>query len=317
MRTRRRSVEKMRSVDFVLRWGWWIISSRETSCWTILGDSRRDCDSFIVWLWSSKRPLSCLPSLDVMMMKKIPSSFNCVWGGDAMGGVDEMFITKISRRSRHQPSGWGWRCCCSTGMMARAGPAAHHGMKQFHKSHASFCRSLISTLLSFLTIFRSRNFFEFSPMSRAGEKMLLFRYTPCVLCVCVCTQDTGYPVRQTTSHRILYRGDGKTNWTDCIKAAKKTSKNFFNYGLLGWGGGVGHWRPSGGDNSSVFFFFPASFSPQKVNQWQVPSQSAPKIQFGTSVGKEKEEKRNPFSFPSTASRRPDYVPHHTRDLFLV
>lgn len=110
-------------------------------------------------------------------------------------------------------------------------------MKQFHKSHASFCRSLISTLLSFLTIFRSRNFFEFSPMSSAGEKIFLFRYTPCVLC----TQDTGYPVRQTTSHRMLYGGDGKTNWTDCIKAAKKgrrrLQKNFFfNYGLLGWGG---------------------------------------------------------------------------------
>jgi hypothetical protein len=34
------------------------------------------------------------------MTMKIPSSFNCVYG-DAMGGVDEMFITKISRRSRH------------------------------------------------------------------------------------------------------------------------------------------------------------------------------------------------------------------------
>jgi hypothetical protein len=74
----------------------------------------------------------------------------------------------------------------------------------------------------FLDYFPLEEFFRILPnVERWGENVLIPLYT-----VCVCTQGTGYPVRQTTSHRILYRGDGKTNWTDCIKAAKKVDVDF-------------------------------------------------------------------------------------------
>lgn len=121
--------------------------------------------------------------------------------------------------------------------MARAGPAAaHHGMKQFHKSHASFCRSLISTLLSFLTIFRSRNFFEFSPMSSVGEKMFLFRSTPCV-----CVHKTqGIPFGKLPAIGSYIEAMARLIGLIVSKQPKRstsTSKKLFQLRVAGLGGG--------------------------------------------------------------------------------
>jgi hypothetical protein len=126
----------------------------------------------------------------------------------------------------------------------------------------------------FLDYFPLEEFFRILPnVERWGENVLIPLYT-----VCVCTQGTGYPVRQTTSHRILYRGDGKTNWTDCIKAAKKVDVDFKKtFSTTGcWVGGVsdtdGHLvattHPSSSSSSSQPVFLPKKSISDKfqVNQ---------------------------------------------------
>lgn len=111
--------------------------------------------------------------------------------------------------------------------------AGHYGMKQFPRDHASFCRSLILTVLFFffnfffllhslslLTIFPLEGFFEFFYFSLAIFQFCSLRSRRSVYSAQNASEDNWQARHRSKTLNIYIRVDGKTNWTDYIKVEK-------------------------------------------------------------------------------------------------
>lgn len=113
--------------------------------------------------------------------------------------------------------------------------AGHYGMKQFPRDHASFCRSLILTVLFFLIssfcftrslsrlFFRSKDFLNFSISRWQSFSFAAYVQDALYTARRMPARTTGWPA--TALKRWIYvyiyiRVDGKTNWTDYIKVEK-------------------------------------------------------------------------------------------------
>ena len=230
----------MRSVDFVA-FRWLIITHMENELFDDIW-RQADSDSFIVWPGPATAALHT-PSYIFSSQWKIPSSFNCTWGCTGRGWWD---VYQEEDLSRHEPRtdtlhGVDFTCRRWWHVPRELGSPRNDTVSLVPRLFLSL--SNLDSVLFFFSIFRSRNFRIFF---NALREMFLFRS--------VYTQSVASFRENYQDHWISYTGDGKTNWTDYIKVEKDVNfKNFFYGGVEE--GGVGHWRPSGGDNSSVFFFY--------------------------------------------------------------